>query len=139
MALGNGSKDRFGEIFDIEMEGWCYGIEKYPGEIFPGLVHAIIRELADSFKMAIEHQYAFDVLTLSSKMSKAAKYLVHEKEIAFSILAYLPHPSLLTDAGQLTLAQVIDPVEEAYGGAIERLQRKWNAELQKMQGGQGDL
>ena len=124
-------KDRFDEIFEIEMDGWCYGIEKYPGEVFAGLIHAVVKELAVSFKAAIEHNYAFDALKLARKVSKAAKYLVHEKEIAFSILAQFPNPVGLTEEGQFVMAQIIDQVEQEYGGALSRLQRKWNIENQK--------
>lgn len=115
----------YNRIFDIEMDGWCYGIEKYPGEIFPGLVHGVIRELGPSFVAGLEHNYVFDILELATKFSKAAKYLIHEKELAFSILAQFPPPSMLSEDGQFAMAQVIDQVEQKYGGALERLQRKW--------------
>jgi len=118
-------KDRYDEIFGVEMEGWCYGIQNYPGEVFPALVHAVIRELAPSFKLAVEHNLAFDILELSKQFSKAAKYLIHEKEVTFSILARLPNPACLDEDGQFVLAQIIDQVEQSYGGAIERLQKKW--------------
>lgn len=113
------------------MEGWCYGIQNYPGEIFPGLIHAVVKELAAGFKLAIQHNYAFNVLELSAKLSKAAKYLVHEKEVAFSVVAQLPSPHDLTPDEQFVLAQIIDPVEQAYGGVIERLERKWGFEKKK--------
>lgn len=121
----------YNEIFAIEMDGWCYGIQNYPGEVFPGLIHAVVKELAPGFKLAIEHGYAFNALELSAKLSKAAKYLVHEKEIAFSVMAQLPCPHQLNEDGQYTLAQVIDPVEQAYGGVMERLERKWSFERKK--------
>ena len=124
-------KDGYDEIFKIEMDGWCYGIQNYPGEIFAGLIHAVIKELAPGFRLAIEHNYVFNVLELSAKISKAAKYLVHEKEIAFSIMAQLPIPAELAEDQQFILAQIIDPVEQAYGGVIERLQRKWAPEKKK--------
>ncbi|MBX7139190.1 MAG: hypothetical protein K1X83_14545 [Oligoflexia bacterium] len=121
----------YAEVFQIEMEGWCYGVQNYPGEIFPGLIHAVVRELGNGFKLAIQNEYAFDVLALSEKLSKAAKYLVHEKEIAFSIVAQLPSPFELTEDQQFILAQIIDPVEQAYGGVVERLERKWSFERQR--------
>lgn len=124
-------KDRFDEIFAIEIDGWAYGIQNYPGEIFPGLVHAVIKELRPSFKAAIEHNVIFDVLAVSKKISRAAKYLVHEKEIAFSVLAQLPTPSDLDEDGQFIMAQIIDQVEQAYGGALARLQRKWAYERRR--------
>ena len=120
--------DRFNEVFEIEMDGWCYGIEQYPGEIFPGLVHAIVKELAPSFKTAFEHNYVFDILALAEKFSRAAKYLVHAKEITFSILAQFPNPNTLNEEAQFAMAQVIDQVEQEHGGALSRLMRKWEHE-----------
>jgi hypothetical protein len=125
--------DRFDEVFEIEMDGWCYGVEQYPGEIFPGLIHAVIRELGPSFKAAFEHLYVFNILELSEKFAKAAKYLVHEKEITFSILAQFPNPAVLDEDGQFAMAQVIDQVEQHYGGALNRLMRKWNSENKRKQ------
>ena len=120
--------DHFNEVFEIEMEGWCYGIEQYPGEIFPGLVHAIVKELSPSFKAAFEHGYVFDILVLAEKFSRAAKYLVHTKEITFSILAQFPNPNKLSEDAQFAMAQVIDQVEQEHGGALSRLTRKWEHE-----------
>jgi hypothetical protein len=125
------AKNRFDEIFEIEVDGWCYGVQNFPGEIFPGLVHAVIKELRPSFKAAIEHDHVFNLIEISRKFSKAAKYLVHEKEIAFSILAQLPTPFELTEDGQFILAQLIDQVEQTHGGALERLRRKWEHEASK--------
>ena len=120
-------KKGFDEIFEIEMQGWCYGIQQYPGEIFPGLIHSVIKELAPSFKASIEHYHPFKILDLALKISKAGKYIVHEKEIAFSILAQLPHPVDLDESERFILGQIIDPVEQEYGGAMVRLERKWAA------------
>ena len=111
-------KDHYDEIFSIEMDGWCYGIQNYPGEIFPGLIHAVVRELAPSFRTAIEHNLVFDLLATAKMISRAAKYLIHEKEVCFSILAQLPNPSTLDEEGQFVLAQIIDQAETKYGGAI---------------------
>lgn len=129
--IGLQVKDRFDEVFTIEMDGWCYGVQNYPGEIFPGLIHAVIKELAPSFRAAIEHNYVFDVLELSLKFSKAAKYLIHEKEIAYSILAQLPHPQTLNEDAQYVLAQIIDQAEQAYGDILDRMKKKWALEVKK--------
>ncbi len=121
-------KDRYDEVFKVEMDGWCYGISNFPGEIFPGLIHRVIKELSPSFKEAIEHHLVFNVIETSQKFSKAAKYLISDKEIAFSILSQLPNPVGLDEDSQFVLAQVIDQVERTYGGALERLQKKWGWE-----------
>lgn len=120
--------DQYDEVFNAEVDGWCYGITNYPGEIFPGLVHRIVGELAPSFLAAIEHNVVFDVLDISLKLSRAAKYLVDEREICFVILAHLPNPNELDEDRQFILAQIIDQAEQAYGNAVERLEKKWAVE-----------
>lgn len=124
----NEPKDRYDEVFQVEVEGWCYGITNYPGEVFPGLVHRIIKELAPSFRAAVEHHVVFDLLDISLKFSRAAKYLVDEREICFSILGQMPHPSSLDPDAQYVMAQIIDQAEQAYGGALERLEKLWAIE-----------
>ena len=117
--------EKFEEIFGVEIDGWCYGIANYPGEIFPGLIHRVVKELSSSFRAAVEHNVVFDILDISLKLSRAAKYLVDEREICFGILAQLPNPSTLNEDAQFTLAQIIDQAEQAHGGALERLEKKW--------------
>jgi hypothetical protein len=124
----SGVKNRYDEVFQIEMEGWAYGLANYPGEIFPELVFRVIRELESSFVAALQHGHAFNILELSEIFSKAAKYLVHEKDISFCILSILPLPSSLDLDAQFTMAQVIDQVEQTYGGALERMEKKWKWE-----------
>ena len=122
---------RYGEIFDLEVKSWCYGIEQYPGEIHSGLVHSVVAELHQTFINAFQYGHTFDILDVSLKLSKAAQYLVHEKEICFSIVAQFPAPQQLNEDGQFTMAQVIDKAEQAYGGVLERLEKKWAREKKK--------
>lgn len=130
----SGIPDRFDEVFQVELDGWCHGITYYPGEIHSGIVHRIIQELAPSFKSAIEHGYVFDILDLALKFSRAAKYLVDEREICFSILAHLPSPMVLGEDSQFTLAQIVDQAEQAYGSALEKLEAKWQVEREEAEG-----
>ena len=123
--------DRYDEIFEIEIDGWCYGVANFPGEISTGLVHRVVRELTDVFRAAIEHNYVFNILGVAEKISKAAKYLIDEREITFSILAQLPNPVTISEDQQFVLAQIVDQAEQAYGGAIERLEKKWAWETKK--------
>jgi len=123
-------KDRYDEMFEIEMDGWCYGLANYGGEIEPAVVFRVIYELTPAFKTAVESNFIFDVLDVSTRFSKAARYLVKEKEISFVIISNLPSPNTLDEDGQFVLAQIIDQVEQAYGGALERLQKKWSWEKQ---------
>lgn len=121
-------KDKYDEVFEVEIEGWCYGLANYPGEISSGLVHRVIKEVGPAFAEALKFNFAFNLLDIARRFSKAAKYLVPEREIAFSILATFPHPSSLDEDGQYVLAMVVDQVEQAYGNALAPLQRRWNAE-----------
>jgi hypothetical protein len=124
--------DRYDQVFEMEMEGWCYGITNYPGEVSSKLIHYIIREIADVFRAALEHNVIFDIIDLSTRISRAAKYLVDEREIAFSILANFPNPITLSEDAQFALGQVVDQVEKSYGGALVRLERKWANERKNM-------
>ena len=119
---------KYDEVFQIEMEGWAYGISNYPGEIFPELVFRVMRELEGSFVAAVEHHFAFNIIETATMFSRAAKYLVHEKDITFCILSLLPPPNQFDEEGQFVLAQIVDQVEQAYGGALERLEKKWRWE-----------
>jgi hypothetical protein len=121
-------KNNYDELFEIEIDGWCYGLANFGGEIEPAIVFRVISEIAPGYKAAIENNYIFDILDVATRISKAAKYLIKEKEIAFAILSNLPSPNTLDEDGQFVLAQVIDQVEQAYGGAIDRLQKKWSFE-----------
>ena len=40
----------------------------------------------------------------------------------------LPNPSTLDEDSQFTVAQIIDQAEQAHGGALERLEKKWKLE-----------
>ena len=126
-------KNRYDEIFEVEVDGWCYGLSHFHGEVHPGIVFRVVGELSVSFRAAVENNVVFDVMDVATRLSKAAKYLVHEKEIAFAILAQLPSPSGLTEESQFVLAQIVDQIEQAYGGALERLQKKWLWEKRKIE------
>lgn len=119
------ANDQYREIFDIEIEGWCYGLQSFSGEIFPGLVHRVIKEMEPIFLEAVRRSLVFDLVQISKKFSKAAKYLVGDREIAFSILAHLPNPRVLDEDGQYVVAAIVDQAEQVYGGALARLQRRW--------------
>lgn len=123
--------DKFDEIFKVEIEAWCYGISTYPGEIFPALLHRVVKELGVVFREAVANGLVFDIVDVATKLSKAGKYLVDEKELTFSVLAQLPNPATLNEDQQYVLANIIDQVEQAYGGALERLQRKWANERKR--------
>ena len=118
-------KDRYDEIFELEVEALCYALTNYPGEIFDSLFYMCLADLRESFKTAIESNVIFDILDVSTRLSKAAKYLIDERDIAFEILNLFPLPGSIGEDAQFVLAQLVDQVEQAYGGAIEFVEEKW--------------
>ncbi len=118
-------KDRYDEVFEIEIDGWLFGLANYPGEISPQVIHRIVRELATSFHLAIEHNVVFNILQIANRFSEAARFLVHEQEIAMAIVAQLPNPATLEEDPQLALGLVIDQVEQAYPGALASFYNRW--------------
>jgi hypothetical protein len=118
-------KDRYDEVFEIEIDGWVFGLTNYPGEISPQIIHRIIRELATSFHLAVEHNVVFNPLQVAKKFSDASRSLVHEQEIAMAILAQLPNPAVLNEEGQCILGLVVDQVEQAYPGALDSFYDRW--------------
>jgi hypothetical protein len=118
-------KDRYDEVFEIEIDGWVFGLTNYPGEISAAVLHRIIRELATSFHLAIEHFVVFSVLNIANRFSEAARFLVHEQELAMAIVAQLPNPATLGEDEQLVLAMIIDQVEQAYPGALDSFYARW--------------
>lgn len=117
--------NRYDEVFQIEMDGWCFGITNYPGEVSAQVVHRIVRELSSSFQAAVEHNVVFDILDLANKFSVAARSLVHPQEITFAIIAQLPNPANLHEDQQCVLGMVIDKVEQQYPGALEMFYKRW--------------
>ncbi|MCX6115482.1 MAG: hypothetical protein NTV65_09780 [Proteobacteria bacterium] len=119
-------KDRYDEVFQIELDGWCFGITNYPGELSPSIIHRIVRELAASLQAAIEHNVAFNILEISEKISIATRGRVHTKEIALAMIAQLPNPAILQEEQQCVLGVIIDTVDREYTGALESFYRRWN-------------
>lgn len=116
---------RYQEVFAVEVEGWCYGIAQYPGEIFPALIFSIIKELAPSFHQAIICGVEVDVLDIAMKLSRAAKYLVDEQEIGMRVFLQLPNPAELPVHSHDVLEKIIQKVEATYPGAASLLEQKW--------------
>lgn len=124
-------KDHYDEIFQVELDGWCYGFSHFSGQVSSALVHRVIKELAPSFRTAIERNYAFDLLKAAAKLSRAAGCMVDTREVVFSMLANLPAPYDLDEEGQFILGLIIDQAERAYGQVLEHLERKWRKERKR--------
>jgi hypothetical protein len=122
--------NRYDEVFKIEMDGWCFGIANYPGEVSPSVLHRIIREFSASFQAAIEHNVAFNIIDIADQMSQSARRLIHPKEIALAMVAQLPNPAVLSEDQQCVLGQIIDTVDKSQPGALDSFYRRWNLSVQ---------
>lgn len=122
------AKLKFPELFEIEIDGWRHGIEENAKNLTPKLLHSVIKEMSESFLIAIEKNYVFDILKIAENISKASNNIANPKEITFYILATFPHPEKFNDEQKQTLAKLIDQVEKKYGGAKDRLMKKWGKE-----------
>lgn len=121
-------KHRYDEIFEIEVDGWCYAIARFEGEISPSIVHRLLKEFAPSLQRSVECHYAFDPLAVARRISKSAKYLISEKEVLFCLLTHLPRPDGLNEEAQYVLAMIVDQAERVYAGVLPRLEKKWKGE-----------
>lgn len=101
-------------------------LSRFRGEIDARRVHAIVFELVRPvLERAIRlHQWA-DLDGASLPMSKAAKYLVHEKEIAFTMAFQLPDPRTLDAEGLRAFGRTVNALEGKYGGVESRVARMW--------------
>jgi hypothetical protein len=128
----SGVKNRYDELFAAEMDGWCYGIANYPGELYPALVHRVICELRVSFVGAVEHGFVFDLESVAHQLAQAGKYVVPADEIALAIAGQLPAPA--SHDQQFILNQIIRPLEHKKPDLWALLQRRWSARGQKRDG-----
>ena len=119
------NKLSFSELFDIEIEGWCVGMKMNIKNLEPRAILQVIGELYTLFHAAIEKGYSFDILSVAEDFSAATEKKVNQKTIAFYILSLFPNPENLTAEQKKTMDQIIDQVEDAYGGAHERLLKRW--------------
>jgi hypothetical protein len=128
------SKDvakRYAAVFPVEVECWCYGLTNFPGQLYPKLVHRVIKEMAPIFRSAIESSFVFELIETAKKISDCSNQVVTERQAVFAILANLPQPYDLDEDSLMTLGQVVDQAEQAYGGVLEQMEELWKRENQR--------
>ncbi len=116
----------FPELFEIEIDGWRRGIEANQKNITSHDLHNVIKEMAVVFEIAIQQNYIFNLVEIASNYSKASQGKVNPKEVAFYVLSTIPHPSKFTEESQKTLSEIINMVDLKFGGAKERLEKRWS-------------
>jgi hypothetical protein len=102
-----------------EIDEMCLALKSYPGEIYFDLPFYVVAGHAGMFKEAIEQGLALDVLDLSVQLTKAAKYLVHEKDVTTFIYVNLPPAASIAPTKRPFLTRIVDQIEEQYSGSIE--------------------
>lgn len=125
-AASNGK--RYSDIFQAEIECWCFGISNFPGQLYPKLVQRVIREISPTFRAAIDNGYIFDVFETAKKIYSACAGVISEKQIVYAILANLPLAFELEEESLFILGQIIDQVEREYGGVIDQMETLWKRE-----------
>jgi hypothetical protein len=127
------SKERmtYKRLFPIELQAWQESVSQFEGEVNDELVYDVLDLVFPAFKKAISCGMVFDVMETASGFSRAAKYLVDERMIAFKILASLPDPLTLSEDERLVLSAITEKVEDRYRGTIAYLERKWALERRR--------
>jgi hypothetical protein len=120
-------KRSFEEIFEIELTCWCYGISNAEEKADKKVLYRVIREFSGVFKEAVINLYTFDIVDTARKLINAGKCNVSEQEIAFYILSCLPNPYELTESQKEIHTEIIQKVEDTYGGAISRTSKMWSS------------
>jgi len=117
----------FAEIFEVELQCWCYGLTNIEDRVERRALNEVVKDFAPVFKEAIENLYAFDPIETTRRLLTAARCPELEKEMTFYLLSLLPFPTELNGEQAKILNEIVLKVERLFGGAIQRLQRKWNS------------
>lgn len=119
---------RYAEVFPVEIECWCFGISNFPGQLYPKLIHRVIKEMAPTLRASIDNGYVFDIFDTAKRIFQASRGTLPEKHVVYSLLANLPMPFELEEESQFVLAQIIDQVEQVYGGVVAQMEDLWRKE-----------
>lgn len=118
----------FSQIYNVELECWCYGISNTTEKVDHRVLHQVIKSFAPVIREAIENLYVIDVVDTAKRLVESGKCKPSEqKEIAFYILSILPTPCELTKEQNDVLIHIVNQVEDVYVGAFQRLEKKWKA------------
>ncbi|MGI6680780.1 MAG: hypothetical protein ACOX3T_04775 [Bdellovibrionota bacterium] len=127
MTLGTYTQD----IFDLEIQAWCYGLKNYPGEIYTDLVLAVIDEVTPCFIEALKSNLQFSVVDIANKFVEASHYVVDHYTITKLICQKLPNPNELTDNANdmdelYLIANILSEIEEHYVGFHAVMEDYWS-------------
>ena len=124
MTLGTYKQD----IFDLDIQAWCYGLKNYPGQINTDLVAAVLNEVAPCFKEALKANLQFRVVDIAEQFVEASHYVVDHYTITKLICQSFPNPNDLSDdMDELYLiANILDEIEGQYVGFHTVMENYWS-------------
>lgn len=117
-------KNKYNEVFEVELKCWCYGLTQLKSEMHPAIVHRVIKEFGSVWREAVQNYFVVDFRDAVGRLHEAARKVISEKEIAFSLLLQFPTPDELNEDQAFVLAQILDQAETAFPGAIKRFERR---------------
>lgn len=120
------SQKQFIDNFHTVIDAYCYGIGDYDGEFSDELISIIIKDIRPAIQEAIENLYKFNLLGIAEQFCKATNFRVSPEGVVATLLDLLPNPKCLSEEEQFTIAQIIDPVDQAIPGTLERIQWDWS-------------
>lgn len=124
MALGTYTQD----IFDLEIQAWCYGLKNFPGEIYTDLVAAVLDEVAPCFREALKSNLKINVVDIAEQFVEASHYIVDHYTITKLICQKFPNPNELSeDMDELyAIANILDEIEGQYVGFHTVMENFWS-------------
>lgn len=120
----------YAEIFPIEIEGWCYGIESFPGELSALTVKRVVLQLQPSFFKALREGIAIDIVSIARQFTIAARGVVSVREVAEWLVLAMPAPQYLDEDAMYLLANALSAADASNEGLID-LYNQFNSESQK--------
>jgi hypothetical protein len=125
----------FAEIFELEINAWCYGLANFPGEMSIALVYSVLRELIPLFHAAVRHETVANLPLFGRMLTRVSDYKISPVEACFSTMVLYMNP--FDDEGRWinTILATVTEVERVYpdAGLLTRLARKWRWEIEKRQ------
>lgn len=97
------------------VDDWCGALSGFPAEVSLDLVYFVSGACSDAYIEASTKGITGSVIEDSRRLSKAAKYLVHEKDIAYMIAARLAAQEDPSPASAAPTAAMIKQVRDLYG------------------------
>jgi hypothetical protein len=109
----------YAEIFPIEIEGWCAGIQSFPGELSALTVKRVVLQLQPSFYKAIRSGIRVDIVSIARQFTIAARGIVSVREVAEWVILALPAPEYMVEDELYLLAEIIGAAEPSIEGLME--------------------